>query len=366
MNLALPLLVMTAIPAEVTTVWNLEPTREHPRNSEGSFVTLRDGRVLFGYTEFVGGAADESPARLVARVSADGGVTWSEPREMVPNEGGANVMSVSLLRLRSGRMALFYLKKNNWLDCHPYVRFSTDEGATWSAPTPVTSAPGYFVLNNDRVIQLTSGRLVVPLAFHRSRGGDPHSARSFDSRALALWYLSDDEGATWREARTWWALPVVSGTGLQEPGAVELPDGALLTMARTDQGYQAQMRSVDQGENWSAPVPGPLSSPVSPASLKRVPGTSQVLAIWNNLPTGHVRPHVQRTALVSAVSDDCGRTWQHRKLLELDADACYCYTAIHFVGEYVLLAYCAGDSKVGGLNRLRIRRVRLDWLREGP
>jgi predicted PurR-regulated permease PerM len=33
----------------------------------------------------------------------------------------------------------------------------------------------------------------------------------------------------------------------------------------------------------------------------------------------------------------------------------------------VLLAYCAGDSKVGGLSRLRLRRMSLQWLKaDGP
>ena len=45
-----------------------------------------------------------------------------------------------------------------------------DDGATWSEPKRVFDAPGNFVLNNDRVIQTTKGRLIVPVAFHRSRG----------------------------------------------------------------------------------------------------------------------------------------------------------------------------------------------------
>lgn len=44
-------------------------------------------------------------------------------------------------------------------------------------------------------------------------------------------------------------------------------------------------------------------------------------------------------------------------------DGWYCYTAIHYAGDAVLLGYCAGDYKVGGLNRLRIRRIDLGWLR---
>lgn len=362
MFMAMALLALTGAPADSAVVLNLEPTPEHPRNSEGAFVTLADGRLLLCYTQFLGGTADASPARLVARESADGGTTWSEPRELVANEGEANVMSVSLLRLKSGRLALCYLRKNSWLDCRPYIRWSHDEGATWSEPRLVVSAPGYFVLNNDRVIQLASGRLAMPLAFHRGRGGDPQSSRSFDPRALALWYLSDDEGATWAEARSWWALPVASGTGLQEPGAVELSDGSLLTFARTDQGRQYELRSTDQGQTWSAPVPGALASPTSPASIKRLPGTARLLAVWNDHSGRVPFPPGKRTPLVAALSDDGGRTWHHHKLLEDDPDGWYCYTALHFVGDHVLLAYCAGDSRIGGLNRLRVRRVRLGWL----
>lgn len=89
--------------------------------------------------------------------SEDEGRTWSrEPQVVVEKGVAANVMSVSLLRLQSGRLALFYLIKNSLLDCRPVLRISTDEAVTWSEPRPVGEAPGYFVLNNDRVIQLTA------------------------------------------------------------------------------------------------------------------------------------------------------------------------------------------------------------------
>ena len=172
---------------ENQVVLNLEPTKEHPRNSEGSFVRLKSGRILFYYSQFYGGAADESPARIVGIHSDDAGRTWSQPEVVLENTAGNNVMSVSLLRLASGKLAFFYVLKNSWLDCRPYVRFSSDEGVTWSEPTLIVAAPGYFVLNNDRVVQLSSGRLVVPVAFHRSRLSDPHSSKSFDGRAITMW-----------------------------------------------------------------------------------------------------------------------------------------------------------------------------------
>ena len=54
---------------------------------------------------------------------------------------------------------------------------------------------------------------------------------------------------------------------------------------------------------------------------------------------------------------------EHRKgVCENDPDGAFHYTAIHFTrDEAVLLAYCAGDKRVGWLNRLRIRRVDLNW-----
>ncbi len=343
---------------------NLDPTPEHPRNSEGAFATLKSGRIIFCYTEYYGGAADESPARIVRIDSDDQGRTWSQPVVVVENTGGKNVMSVSLLRLATGKLALFYLVKNSWIDCRPHLRFSSDEGATWSEAKRVLDAPGYFVLNNDRVIQTRTGRLLMPLAFHRSRGSDPDSSTSFDARAIALWLYSDDAGSTWQEAANWWAMPVPSGSGLQEPGVVELSNGDILAWSRTDQGAQFGFQSRDGGKTWSPPAATEMKSPVSPASLKRLPNSTELLAIYNDHSGRFPFPRGKRTPLVAAISSDDGNTWPHAKLIEDDPDGWYCYTAMHFTDGAVLLGYCAGDPKVGGLNRLRIRRVSLNWLRQ--
>ncbi len=357
----------TRLPAEAenAVVLNVEPTKEHPRNSEGSFATLASGRIIFCYTQFYGGAADESPARIVQIHSDDQGRTWSEPRVVVDNTAGKNVMSVSLLRLQDGRLAMFYCIKNSWQDCRPHLRVSTDEGQTWSDARLLLEAPGYFVLNNDRVIQTSKGRILLPLAFHRARNGDPHSSKSFDSRAIALWIYSDDAGVTWQEAATWWAMPVRSGSGLQEPGVVELADGTLMGWSRTDQGAQYGFTSTDDGRSWSAPQPTEMKSPVSPASIKMVPGGTDLLAIYNDHSGRFPFPKGRRTPLNACLSRDGGRTWPVSKLIEADPEGWYCYTAIHFTTDQaVLLAYCAGDKTVGGLSRLRLRRISLDWLRQ--
>ncbi len=361
---------------ENAIVLELPPGENNPRNSEGSFVTLRDGRILFAYTHFYGEhGGDNAAAHIAARISSDEGKTWAQQdRILVENQGEENVMSVSLLRLKDAdgsdnRIALFYVIKNGFHDCRLRMSTSTDEGETWSEPVLTIPAPGYFVTNNDRVVQLSSGRLIVPAAYHRVKTEDYHAWKSFDSRGICMFFLSDDGGATWREAKTWWALPVLSGSGLQEPGVIELRDGRLYGWCRTSTGYQWEMFSEDGGETWSAPKESIFCSPNSPLSIERIPATGDLLAVWNDHDDRYgLKPDSEktswgRTPLAAALSSDEGQTWKNHRLLEDDPKRGYCYTAIHFTDDSVLLAYCAGGYEGSGvLEHLRIRRVGLGWL----
>jgi len=273
-------------------------------------------------------------------------------------------MSVSFLRLASGKIARFHaVKRTKWLDCHALMAVSADEGVTWSPPKLVNDAPGYFVLNNDRVIQTTSGRLIVPLGYHRTRSAADVQF-SWDSRAITLWYYSDDEGATWQESAQWWAIPAASNSGLQEPGVVQVPDGTIYSWARTDLGVQYQFISRDNGLSFSAPERTTLSSPTSPASIKRLPHTNTLLVVYNDH-SGKVpaptKPE-RRAPLAVAFSTDNAKTWSPSQLIEDDLSGWYCYTAIHFTDDAVLLAYVAGNDEIGHLSRLRIRRLPLNLL----
>lgn len=354
--------------ADPEVVLTIEPSKELPRHSEGSFATLKSGRMIFYYTEFYGGFDDHSAARIVGIHSDDEGLTWSKPAVILDKEGGVNVMSVSLLRLKSGKLAMFYLRKNSILDCTPYMRVSDDEASTWSEPISMLTAPGYFVLNNDRVIQTEKGRLIAPLAYHRSKNTDPESQHAFDSRAIGMWLYSDDEGLTWKESRTWWGIPVHSQSGLQEPAVVQMSADKLVTYFRTDSGVFYQSDSTNDGLTWNPPVPTELHTPTSPISIKRLPENESnntahpttFLAVFNDHSGKFPFEKKRRTPLVTALSKDAGKTWQDFTAIESDPNGWYCYTAIHFTKDAALLAYCAGDKEVGGLNRLKIRRIPLE------
>ena len=354
----------------VTRIQLLPPGKGNPRNSEGDFIQLKDGRLLFIYTHFTGGGADNAAAYLASRASADGGLTWTDKDEeagrghprvpariVVPNEGKENVMSVSLLRLQSGEIALFYLRKNAWDDCRPYLRLSADEAKTWSEPSLVPQPGGYYVMNNDRVVQLKSGRLVAPVAKHTEPGG------KFSGHGVVSCFLADDGGKTWHQSKTQLTGETPKGrVVLQEPGVVELKDGRLLMFMRTTAGCQYRSFSSDGGETWSAAEPSNLISPCSPASIERIPKTGDLLVVWNNHEGIDAARRGKRTPFNVAISRDEGRTWEKVRTLEDDPGGWYCYTAVEFVGDRVVLGHCAGQQKTGGLNLTQITLFDIDWL----
>ena len=70
-----------------------------------------------------------------------------------------------------------------------------------------------------------------------------------------------------------------------------------------------------------------------------------------------------RTPLVMATSKDDGKTWTEPVVIEDDPDHGYCYVAIHFCQDFVLLAYCAGGPADGiCLARTVIRKIPLSIL----
>jgi hypothetical protein len=354
-------------------VLELPPVPGNPRNSEGAFAELGDGKILFVYSHFLGSSgSDHAKARLAARVSADGGETWSgDTFVAIPREDEAmNVMSVSLLRLGNGDLGLFYLLRFSWHEMRMWMLRSPDDGRTWGEPVNCMPAGGYYVVNNDRVLRLASGRLVIPAARHPSRA-DRNEASAVDWRGVTTFFLSDDDGRTWRESAGSVTLPVVhTRSGLQEPGVVELAPGHLWAWARTDLGRQYEMFSTDGAETWTQATPSRFASPNSPLSVKRLPDEGKkLLAIWNPAPVYETRPMQSpggdRTPLVIATGAGAAGKWSAAKIIDGpdEPTAGYSYTAIHFTKDAVLLAYCAGgDADKSRLARLRVRKVSLAML----
>lgn len=340
----------------------------NPRNSEGSFLSV-DGKdeILFAYTSFVGEKArDFTKADIKITRSHDGGRTWDTPVTVIhANDYDAmNVMSVSLLRMQNGDIGMIYLIRMNWLDMRIVMRYSADSGRTWGETIRCSVRDGYFVINNDRAIRLSSGRIIIPSAEHRNQINT--DGKVIFAPAVTTFFYSDDDGKTWNESQTELSfenIPVCR-SGLQEPGVIELKPGYLYGWARTDLGRQYEFISEDNGVTWSEAIPSRFTSPLSPMSMKRLQG-GEIMAIWNPIPLNNIMKENKatggRTPLVYSLSKDNGITWSDPMPIEDDPDAGYCYTAILPMDNAVLLAYCAGtEADLGScLNRLRIRRLQL-------
>jgi len=324
----------------------IAPTKpDNPRNGEGAIVPLSDGRLLLAWSRFTAGR-DDSPSEIWARTSADGGHTWGEPYLLQENIGLCNVMSASLLRLRSGGLLFGFLVKNHESsDCRMFVRRSDDDGVTWESPVLVTDIPTYHVVNNDRLLQLSTGRLLVPAA----KNADAHY------HGLAGCYTSDDEGRTWQRPQEWLDAP--GHAGAQEPGVVECPDGSLWTYARTSLAAIYASRSTDGGIHWSPLERTELVAPTAPSSAKRLPGSDAILMLYNDRADVAAEPDAGRlewrTPLTATVSTDGARTWGPRLLVESDQTRSYCYTSIAFQGDTTLLTYYVGVA--GGPNLLDLK-----------
>ena len=356
-------------------ICDLAPTPENRRNSEGCFLTLKDGRILFVYTRYnEQGHQDGCNADLYAILSDDNGETFGKPFPFYERSriGADNVMSVTLRWMDNGDMGLFFLRKIEGTQCNGIFVRSADEGKTWSEPVFFTEPLGYICVNPDRVIRLKSGRWLAAGAIHSATrledtpDGKRKIAEDLTSGRLQI-YASDDDGFTWKTLVQGISLPTsrYNTTGMQEPGIIQLNDGRIWCFIRTDYGRQYETFSADDGETWSEPEASWFTSPDSPLSMKRL-SDGRLFAVWNPIPRGNVRPWRidgamtgSRTPLVCAVSRDEGVTWESITTLEDDDRRGFCYVAIHELTDgSVLLGYCAGSPEDKCcLSRLRIRKL---------
>jgi sialidase-1 len=211
-------------------------------------------------------------------------------------------------------------------------------------------------MNNDRVTVLSTGRLVCPIAWTDDvfNPGGGHF--------VSLCYLSDDGGRAWRRSADQIDQPQ---RGAMEPEVVELAGGKLLMIIRTQHGKIATSLSADGGDHWSSPGELPVRAPESPATIRRIPATGDLLLVWNNAYTagaGHGGP---RTPLTAAISSDDGQTWRHIRNLEDDPAHGYAYTSIAFHRDRALLSYYVSDAKTGRISS-RFHSLPVSWFyREG-
>ena len=162
--------------------------------------------------------------------------------------------------------------------------------------------------------------------------------------------------------------------GLQEPGVVELNDGSIMMFMRTSVGHQCRSISRDCGKTWGPVEPVlEMISPVSPVSVKRIPSTGHLLAIFNKTYDplcAHGPCHMGwRTPLTATVSLDDGTSWSLLRNIENDPEVTYDYVSITMLDTVeVLLTYhwtrFYSESPTDWKRHLKLKILPVKWFYE--
>lgn len=355
---------------EQKLVFDLSPMPGNGRNSEGSFLRAPDGRILFAYSHYTtDNGFDDASCDIWMISSADEGQTWGNPRciAKASDFGVENIMSVSGVPLRDGRLCFFFMiKENDPIGSASVGRAVSDDGGNTFTVSRcrMRMQRNFYLFNNDRIIRMRDGRLLVPSAVHTfNENCDGTPFTGCDLRAEAVCLTSDDEGESFRlmPAKTTVLGKINRSCGLQEPGVLENGDSLLWFWARTNLHCQYEWYSVDGMNSFTQPEPSEFTSPCSPMSVKDGPDGYRY-AVYNPVPGYNGIPN-QRNPLVLRKSADRGLTWGPLNTVENDPSRGFCYTAMFFTADNcLLLGYCRGQfgPDRGCLNRLGIMKVRLD------
>ena len=338
-------------------VLDIDPRPGNARNSEGSFIRMPDGGILFAYSRYSSDTAHDADSCDIAVIrSFDEGETWSEPEIIVKaaNYGVKNVMSVSCIYQQDGQIGVYFLIKENDRSTNLGRAISPDGYSfIWERCTH-DSCSAFYVINNDRVERFADGRLVVPAARHIIE-----PARYEEYSQSVIW-VSEDDGKTFHVLPHRLSIPKLKERdyGMQEPGIVEYEDGSVYLWARTTSDYQYESYSYDHMKTFTEPKPSIFASPCSPMEIAKNPETSIYYAIYNPYPSfrGDRTPFVVRT------SKNQGKIWSMPTVIEEDKERGYCYPAVFFTKDNAMLcAYCRGGKEDPNcLARLGIMKIGLD------
>lgn len=293
--------------------------------------------------------------------SRDGGRTWQEQGRMKMEWKLSGMISdggITFLRLQDGRLA--FLAHRHVEGLHggglPVISFSADDGQSWTpartlgepraTPEPGGGGEGVWYVMNDRLIQMHSGRLVVPVS-HMPQGMGTYEG----DRNLGLCFFSDDGGVTWQRSRR--PADLADARGMAEPCVAEVPSvplegvrtrepGCLLMLARTGSGCKYRAWSTDGGDTWSQPEPTTLTAACSSLTLRTLPDR-RLIVFYNHAEPLGPGAFFPRTPLCYAVSADGGRTWGEPVLVDeagvLLRDRQSIYPSVCFIGEGMVVVY---------------------------
>lgn len=277
------------------------------------YAALPDGKVI--------GVGGMDGNKSLARYSSDEGSTWTDPAPMFTLDTSIGEWGWQNMFLdRDGELQIIGSNDANTIkEKKPFyeIRYdiwhirSRNGRQSWNPPVMAWKGYAGSLLS---FLQLHDGRVIVPFCYLTKRTwgnrGTGFDQFTYMGRFSSSACYSDNQGQTWQTSPNELKEPVaqIGDDGGIEPIVLELKNGRVWMLIRTQNGRFYESFSDDRGATWTHPVPTAILSSDSPCSLTRL-RDGRVVMIWNNTQRF---PYANggRAVLHGAVSEDDGRTWR--------------------------------------------------------
>lgn len=301
----------------------------YKRSSNGNLLIPEKSKELIGmgagpFMRLKSGGIFTITGQINASLSKDNGKTWIH--YPILNKEEFAIGSPVFLETKDGVLVVAYsnYKEKFWdwnkelLDSPnavlpTYVIRSFDGGKTWQDNQKLHDDWTGAVRS---IIETKEGNVIFTTMKLKHNPGS-HTV---------LTYTSGDNGASWKQSNIL-ACESCKGdhSGLMESTIVQLTDGRIWKLIRTNWGYFEESFSNDQGITWSKPQKTNIDASSAPAALIRLK-SGRLMLVWNrNFPEGVITyPYIggdenpnlaetpaswQREELAMAFSDDDGKNW---------------------------------------------------------
>ncbi|WJH33522.1 exo-alpha-sialidase [Paenibacillus sp. CC-CFT747] len=270
-----------------------------------NFLELNYGDLL---CVFFSGSEEGAPdCNIVMSRLPAGSDTWTKPMDLSKDLTRSEQNPV-LFQTPSGSIWLLHTSYDPGKETEPRVirRISDDNGYTWSEPET------YF---GDRSVETRHPILVLP------NGDWLLPCNRLDS----LVKISSDQGQTWQE------FVVPNSRKRIHMNVIPLRDGSLFAMFRSSESDRIYFsRSSDYGRTWTEPVRSDLPNNHSSTQMIRLMD-GRLALVYNpvSMENGDVRWYMKngkrlqkavRTPLALAISEDEGKTWPDKHIIQTADD----------------------------------------------
>lgn len=279
-----------------------------PSCHASSIVQLGDGHLM---ATWFGGTAEGKPDVTIWLAEYQKG-KWSQPKQMADGIIDANkrypCWNPVLFKTREGKLMLYYKVGPNPREWWGMVRYSTDNGKSWSAPEKLPD--GIMGPIKNKPVQLPNGDILHPTSTESVTGN--------------IWHVHLEK--TDKDGKNWQKISIDNGNfGAIQPSILTYPDGKMQLLCRSRQNVVVQTWSNDGGKTWSPVSALSLPNPNSGTDAVTLKNGTQIL-IYNPLIRGNDWAKGRNKLRVAASKD--GTNWQDIYTLEDEGKGEFSYPAV--------------------------------------